>query len=62
MLGFASVIVIHAKIWHSAQHSEHSTQQANLLNTDPRIWNTQPSILSAQPSIRLGTQAGILKP
>ena len=62
MLGFASVLVIHATIWHSAQHSEHPTRQASLLNTEPRIWDTQLSILSAQPSIRLGTQAGILKP
>ena len=62
MLGFASVVVIHATPWHSAAHSAHPTRQASLLNTEPRIWDTQPGILSAQPSIRLGTQAGILKP
>ena len=37
MLGFASVVVIHATIWHSAQHSEHPTRQASVLNTEPRI-------------------------
>ena len=46
MLDFASIVVIHVTIWHSGQHSEHSTRQASLINTGALVPNRNEGVRS----------------